>query len=840
MKLRSYSRILKLIGCLTVLSPVLPAQTSVRLFDSLNVRPSQVGVGPLKDAKIFNTTTLNLTCPVTPSGVLASAASATPAASNAYLLVDNNIYVTNLTTVNGPTNVCPGTYNPLEPDVIPACFSFNYQQNAKNLIGQDPDSFLSTGGIAPINVSSFLTSGPQQIKIDLEDEGGDFTNSTLYLNTNCTSQGVSGPAVITGNTIPAAPTTIQLDQSFNFNTNNNQVVAFQYLLAGSLPDLTINPNGVSPQVTDSGLDPVVGYPALVQGTSFATSSCLIHNGELLGGNPVCKMFTLQCTTGNGNTASGAQCPVSTAPNEVLQDIFDGPAFTLPDFTPPHGPTFHEGMGFLMASEGWTGGPCSFDPASGLQSLFCPLNLLTDFSGPGTFTGTGQTTHPNSDFISVAQVPEDLTTVTVTNSSGTPVALGPGNWTNNPSPYFKLSSQPPIVAGTTLPHASSFVAAPIETISYGISSTLPAPTPGTTTASDTTLTNPVSCPSPSSPGSPAATTFTPGVQSLSNLTDGNYLLHYFAKDCAGTEELHFVQDPMTLAWTTTFYTFPINVDTVTPQVSSVSLSPSGPYTVGQVVTATFTCSDNASGVVLCGNRTYGTGVATTGPLTMTVPTGSSGTQTLTIPVTDAAGNTSSASLLYQVGAATVDNQISFSLSPVPVTFPASVTASVQIANINGHVPSGTVEIVEGGNVVATLTLSGGAASTSLSGIPAGNYYYTAVYLGDSYNPGGTSAQRRATVSPESVSLSVTCTASPIKSGSSFTCSAPTTIATGTTIGYETYSLDGGSPVNVALRGGTGTFTISNPSVGPHGVVVNFPGQTNYTAAGPVTVNFTVNP
>ena len=272
---------------------------------------------------------------------------------------------------------------------------------------------------------------------------------------------------------------------------------------------------------------------------------------------------------------------------------------------------------------------------------------------------------------------------------------------------------------------------------------------------------------------------------------------------------------------------------------LTLSNPGPYTLNQFVTATFSCTGGAYEIVLCGGKSYPASVPATGSLTMTVPTGNPGSQTFTVSSTDAAGHISSASVPFQVLPA--DDQIIFSLSPVPVTYPASVTASVQIVNQNGHVPTGQVQVFdEYGNVVTTLSLSNGAASVALTGIPVGNYYYHAVYLGDSYNAGGASAQSRATVLPEAVTLSATCTSSPIKSGSSFDCSAPATAGTGTTIGYETYSLDGGATVNIALRSGVGTFTISNPSVGPHSLSINFPQQTNYLPSGPVTVNFTVAP
>jgi hypothetical protein len=276
-----------------------------------------------------------------------------------------------------------------------------------------------------------------QVKIDLVDAGTVLTSSTLYLRTNCSQNGVTGPATITGNPIPQSnPTPAQLTQNFAFNPTTNQQVQFVYDLsiAQAVGTLSITPATI-PTTNDLPFDPTTFQSKLVANTSFATSSCLIHSGELIDGLPACKMFTLTCAVGTGSTGSGAQCPVSSLPNEVFQDVFDGPSFTLPDIATPNGPTFHQGVGFLMASEGWTGGPCTFDPASGLQNLLCPLNLLSSFSGPGTYSLIGKTQHPNSTFIPVAQVPEDLTTVTVAGQQ-------PGGWVNTSTPSITLSSQPP--------------------------------------------------------------------------------------------------------------------------------------------------------------------------------------------------------------------------------------------------------------------------------------------------------------------------------------------------------------------------------------------------------------
>ena len=148
------------------------------------------------------------------------------------------------------------------------------------------------------------------------------------------------------------------------------------------------------------------------------------------------------------------------------------------------------------------------------------------------------------------------------------------------------------------------------------------------------------------------------QTISVSADGTYLLHYFAQDCAGTEELQFTQTAG--SWSTSFYTFPINVDTVAPIVASgPTLSPApstnggvpNSYLIGQTVTANYRCTDERSGIVKCGTSTYAPGTTlNTGNLSSSVDTSKAGPQTFTVPAVDAAGNQTSASVNYTVVAA----------------------------------------------------------------------------------------------------------------------------------------------------------------------------------------------
>ena len=728
------------------------------------------------------------------------------------------------------------------------CFTTTYQSaaSAGHLTGQDPDSFaastgvtLANGGVPPIDIHSSLVQGSNQITISEVDGGGELASSSLYLTTNCTQGGVTGGGSITGNPISSNPTPQQLTQNFTFNTGTGQQVQFVYDLStaeSSTTDTLAIKNGTIPGVEDAAVDPSTFQSVYGQDTSFSTSSCLIHTGESLSnGQPACKLFTLECTVGTDPAESGANCPISSAPNELFQDIFDGPSFSLQDISTPNGPTFHEGIGFLMASEPWKGGPCAFDPASGLGNLPCPQNLLANFSGPGIYTSSSYTSHPNSTFIPVYGVPEPLTTVTVANQLA-------GGWVNTQTPNVTFSSQPPNLTGTQLPGVSTFVAAPIQSITYGTAPVGSVPTPGLPGAVGTPIAN-AACPAPILPGEAAA--FTPPVQPVALNADGHYLLYYFAQDCAGTQELDFVKDRTTGSWSTSYYTVPINVDTVAPAVSSgPTLSPSsGSYLVGQSVTATYSCTDLSgsanSGIVTCGASTFSADSAptSTGPLSSPVDTSTPGNKTFTVMAVDAAGNQSSQSVNYVVTA--YDSSIHVTLSQYTVTYPGGSNVVIQISPTGGHTATGTVKLYDGTTLLQTSGLQGnGAAYLYIQGLNVGSHSLTASYSGDSNNAAGVSAPVILTVNPVPVQLSTSCWNANFPYGADYHCGIYTSSAAGAPQGVVTYQYDGGATVTLPLSNGVANFVIPMPPTGNHTVVMGYAAQTNYAAANSSTVHFTV--
>ena len=282
----------------------------------------------------------------------------------------------------------------------------------------------------------------------------------------------------------------------------------------------------------------------------------------------------------------------------------------------------------MANEGWTGGPCTFDPNSD-QIYSCPENLLTAFTGPGTTAAHSTTNHYNSAFISVGPVPEWATFL----SFNFPPTQ---KWTNSRTATASFISRPPIVPEPN----NGFVAAPIASITYGVSLETQLPPTNFPIPTDTVLGVPGGCPEPGTP----ATAFQPPNQTITVGADGQYFVHFFATDCAGTEELYFFKDQSS-SWHTTFYTAELNVDTVAPEVVSGPILSPPPtlihgvygYHKGASVLATYQCADTLSGVAQCGSMTYSNPVDNPGAVTTPVDTSTTGTQMFSVQVVDAATN-----------------------------------------------------------------------------------------------------------------------------------------------------------------------------------------------------------
>lgn len=554
---------------------------AIKLFTPVNVAPSNGSASPSNPYQ-FDSTTVALSCPApedpSPTGVLSS----TPDGSG-NVLVDNFVIVGSNTDGGEPSqNVCSGT-----GAVGNNCFTSAYQgaASAGALNGDDPDTFTNggnsvlaggaAGGIPPIDVSGFLFGDGQTIDftVDFQDGGGWVTSSTLFLVTNCTPPGNFVPGgTVSGNPVnPTNPSS--LVQTLTLDSNPGNTIQFSFNFSNA-PSTT----STAPRVTDIGIDQTT-YASMVAGSSAAPTQCLHLTGELdSNGNPLCKAFLFECPDANGNFA-GTNCAQSTIRDLLFEARFDSeeisgvPSFSSYTFAPGTGPAFVTGPDNWVTpgsdgtvtsgfpSGGSVSSPCSFPPGSNLYNQLCPQNPLTEFYGAED-SKPGGPVSPNSIFVPAVNMPLPFTAATDTTSTG-------GNdWNNSTTVGLKFVANPAVCPSgnsACAPPANGFVQAPIQSETYGFTAANTAvPDPTFPVAGDTVLPNSGSCP---------ATTSGPFTATSSAvLSEGIYNMHYFATDCALTEELVFLSGNIPSQNWASFHTLQIGVDTTAPTVACGSPSP----------------------------------------------------------------------------------------------------------------------------------------------------------------------------------------------------------------------------------------------------------------------------
>lgn len=495
-----------------------PPLNSYRLTGPTTVAvstPNSSGVFPVT----FKSATVALSCPASPIVTLSSTADGT-----GKVFVDNFVDLTVGESTQNICNVANAAFDSSPSPGFHDCFQDPWHSSAGNYVGQNPDTLAEMFGVGPIGLNGFFApNATTTARFDDIDFGGFVAGSSLYLATNCTVTGGS----VTNNT-PITGSSGQI-QSFSFN-NGQQVFTGNWSQQG----VDTSENAV-PSVANQGISPA-NWPGYVAGTSFATTQCIPHSGEVDPfGNVLCKAYTLTCVNNISNTPSGSNCPQSSVRDILFTDAFSVPSADQGLLQIPTA-TNSLGFGLLMGSDNWSAGNCVFTPGSADAGLLCPQNLATtfhDIRSGGTTKGT------NSTFVVVTGVPLPVTTVNGVGNGGTITVT-------TPNPTLTFVTNPPTASG------NGFTAAPIESVTFGIDSGAPYPDttfpiPGDQQATPTVT---PSCTGP-------ATTFTATAQPT--LTVGTHTLHFFATDCAATEEL--VYDTSNLLnknnWTS-FKTVTINV------------------------------------------------------------------------------------------------------------------------------------------------------------------------------------------------------------------------------------------------------------------------------------------
>jgi hypothetical protein len=595
--------------------PLSGAYGSMKIFNETNVS-TPPGSTSFSNLYTVATNTLNLSCPSEPAGTL----SGTPDGLG-NVLVDNYLTLatgssaSTLTPVTGiesnypPGNLCSGTgatENSVGDDPYFNCFTASYELAASfnypvSVVGLDPDTFTNSpnnvlaqgnaGGVPPISISSFMTSGMQQDSFTLLSSGSAtenyYGNSTLFLATSCSPGGLVPGGTVTGNPTPVN------NACFDSNTGANLCLLDN---SGQNPP----PSGTTPVFTQIAVPQQLFYQ-LVAGTSSAVDVCFRAGSELdysvTPPAPMCAAIQEQCWDPTHTTLTGANC--DPAQLSQLRDLYNSIAIDSPDApltgidylynSTPNACSYYltggfagggigngacasnTGPGFLMGADPWlcapnsTGSCTPLEPNSSTPTFntqtpptttiysssqstncsltgdlagdLCPLDILTQFLGAADPAG-GTKPAGNSIYIPVANHPLPSATAVISNLQN--------GWVNSPAAQvnftasaaaYNPSSNNPFPAS---PY-NAFVAAPVYSLTYGLSpasNPLPDPTlPITTDQSVYPATSAQGFGHPlCSAGAPNY--YSPAVVSVTPPAEGIYNLHYYTTDCAFTEGLVF--------------------------------------------------------------------------------------------------------------------------------------------------------------------------------------------------------------------------------------------------------------------------------------------------------------
>ena len=174
----------------------------------------------------------------------------------------------------------------------------------------------------------------------------------------------------------------------------------------------------------------------------------------------------------------------------------------------------------------------------------------------------------------------------------------------------------------------------------------------------------------------------------------------------------------------------------------------------------------------------------------------------------------------------DAAITLQFSNTQLVYPGATNVTVCTT-----AASGSVQIEDGASSLTTLPLQGnGCAYWYISpGLAVGMHTITAAYSGDGTHPAGISAPTVLNVAPVPVTMGASCWNASFPYGGNYQCTLNMSSNAGSAQGAITYSEDGAAPVTVPLTNGNAGFTLTEPIVGSHTVIVAYPQQTNYGAA-----------
>ena len=486
------------------------------------------------------------------------------------------------------------------------------------------------------------------------------------------SQWPLSPITINQPVQPSAPT--------NFNYTSSLSAISDYSQSGLPPSSFqgLVMQGTVTTITDQQ------FSDLVNNTPFQGSSC--QHQDTGNGTYGCVTTTDLCTTSTNSVAAGANC-LTTGTNPLIN------VSNTYNLDPSQKPVI--APGYIMGKDNALGCGASGDNScKGLVSVFTGIN-------GDLVTSTGHTNNFNSVLIPIfggVQPSTSVSTNPALNSGWingsfsinfNSIETVPSNNTNPPSTLPAISSinyqatganlpspasgtlngatgsitVPVTVEGTTVityaaTDSSSVVETQVTNSGNNVSTATPtltikvdltAPTVSCTPPSVTWQANDVVVPCAASDntngsGLVGPSSFTVQTNVPPNTeTNSATIPPVTVKDIAGNTSAP--QPPQGSFG-------PFEVDKLAPSITAPTISPASPV-YGQSVTASYSCADGGSGVVLCGPSGSPQIPPTANTGTLTSPADSSvGTHTFTVTSQDLVGNTSTpSSVTYTVGKAT---------------------------------------------------------------------------------------------------------------------------------------------------------------------------------------------
>jgi len=275
--------------------------------------------------------------------------------------------------------------------------------------------------------------------------------------------------------------------------------------------------------------------------------------------------------------------------------------------------------------------------------------------------------------------------------------------------------------------------------------------------------------------------------------------------------------------------------VTVSSTSVTAMAGTSITLTASLAASNGMASNAGGGVYFVDGTstlIGSAAIVNGSASMTTSSLAVGVHNITAQYTGSSNFGGSVSPVFALTITNLPPTLSLSANPnpAPANQPVGLTVSISPSSATG-----TVTFYNGATALGSATLSGGAATLSVSGFAPGTYSLTAQYGGDASNSAAVSPVLSLTVK-NSTSIALTSSLNPSTPGQSVTFSAAITPATASgTVQF----LDGATVLGtIALAGGSASFSTSALTAGPHSITAVYGGDANNAGSTSSVVSQTV--